>query len=290
MGHSSIVTPPPLIFLHIPKTAGSTLASLLERYYPADRAYRSAGAENLLELNKLSRERRARLLLIQGHVPLGLDRMFEQDFSYITLLRRPVERLQSEYSYIARRDDHPLHHATREVSFDEFLESGVLWSTDNCQTRVLAGAEYIEFGRCSREHLRQAKHNLESFFAFGLCERFDEFALRLHRLMSQRGYPFYQRKNVDRDNLWRERASLRTPRLLRELNELDAELYAWAATRLSEARHSAPQRLDALGFGAANFVYRWVGEPTVRQYHRWRIWLGRERRRLLALVRSRPSW
>ena len=84
-----------LIFLHIPKTAGTTLNRIIEwQYNPLsiftiDPYGIRATAERLQELPE---ERRRRLRMVRGHCYYGLHKLLPQGATYITMLRDPVKR------------------------------------------------------------------------------------------------------------------------------------------------------------------------------------------------------
>lgn len=63
-----------VIFLHIPKAAGTTLHRILERHYPPSAIF-SIGADahaSIREFKALSEAERAAIRLFRGHMPYGL--------------------------------------------------------------------------------------------------------------------------------------------------------------------------------------------------------------------------
>jgi hypothetical protein len=100
-----------LIFLHIPKTAGTTLNRIIEwQYNPLSiftlDPYRfRATAERFMTL---SEERRRRIQVVRGHLYYGLHETSPAGATYITMLREPVARFLSSYYFILRRPLHPL--------------------------------------------------------------------------------------------------------------------------------------------------------------------------------------
>ena len=274
-----------LLFLHVPKTAGSTLNAILRKHYGEDERFQII--ERLPKfttaaLLALPHERRSQLRFVTGHVRYGFHRHFRQPFHYITLLRQPSARLYSHVRHLARYDHGPLHGPAKDMPLEEFLKSGRFVDADNAQTRHLSGDQATPFGALSREHLECAKENLASgFLAYGLTERFDSFALRLHELLGRPGLPLYLWKNTAWSSSGFERLPSSAHRLLRDLNELDCELYEWARERLAPA---PPHR----AFTFVEAAYRTVVMPASavwRAYAACRIWLGRERRRWWKLIR-----
>src|SRR5215469_1829692 len=85
-----------VIFLHLPKAAGSTLNRLIEWEYPLFEMYSidpvffewSWG-----HLQHLSKERLRRTRMFKGHMLFGLHAILPQPATYITVLREPVDRV-----------------------------------------------------------------------------------------------------------------------------------------------------------------------------------------------------
>jgi uncharacterized protein Yka (UPF0111/DUF47 family) len=99
----------PLVFLHLPKTAGMTLRGILERVYA------EFGVEFLTnrggELRAFARRplaERRRVALLAGHIPWGAQAAIPGARA-ITVLRDPVERVISFYHF-TRRAPNALHH------------------------------------------------------------------------------------------------------------------------------------------------------------------------------------
>jgi hypothetical protein len=98
-----------------------------------------------------------------------------------------------------------------------------------------------------REALEEAKHNLAGFLVVGLTEHFEETFALLRRSLGLR-IPFY----VTRNESPPFRASERALELIRERNELDQELYAFAQGLFVEqvARQGKSFRLEVSAFRA----------------------------------------
>src|SRR2546426_12314755 len=101
---------PTVIFLHIPKAAGSTFSSVLEARFDPKRTFIVRDSVRDVErLKGLTEAERAQLQLITGHLPYGIHEHLSQPFEYITILRNPVERMISHYYYVLRSPDHYLY-------------------------------------------------------------------------------------------------------------------------------------------------------------------------------------
>lgn len=226
-----------LIFLHLPKSGGTTLHSIIDTQYSPQHIYTIEGTrtrESLKEFINLPETERARFQVVRGHMPFGVHRYVPHPFTYITFLRDPVDRAISHYYHILRTPHHT--HFSRltsqKMDLDTFMHSGVSRIPDNGQVRMLAASEEVPFGQCTAEMLEKAKANLEQYFAVvGITERFDE---SLVLLMRRFGWHIkaYARRNIGKNRMAKEDVPQKTLHFIEELNKFDLQLYAYAQQRL----------------------------------------------------------
>lgn len=195
-----------VIFLHIPKTAGTTLHRIINQQYYRKQIYSiyptplqpGTGVEALKHLSLLEQ---AQIRVLTGHMPFGFHTLIPNASTYITLLRDPIERVISFYYFIRQEPSHYFHDYAlmADMTLDKFLESRVTLATNNFQVRMLSGAlDAVGYGECTSEMLEMAKQNLQSYFAVvGLTERFDETLIMLRRAFHWRNI-FYVRHKVTR--------------------------------------------------------------------------------------------
>ena len=161
-------SPNPLIaFLHIAKTAGTTLHYVLRRtygtgYVVVTKRYSGRAGFDAADLERL-RRRYPRLRALGGHGvhPLGDLVEADPDLRFLTMLRDPAARCASHYAHNVRRG-----HTT--LPFLQWIESEL---NQDYQTRRLAG------DADAGEAIRLLD---EKFLFVGLVEEFDE-SLRLLR-------------------------------------------------------------------------------------------------------------
>lgn len=222
-----------LIFLHIPKTAGTTFAAILRRNFPRSRVARVYPEIGLSEreFKALPEARRAGLACVMGHFDFGLHRSVPGRSVYATFLRDPVRQTISRYRHIRASRWHPLHYMIRDgASIEDFARR----TQGNYQTRALCGVE-IEAGRphpvLGEEDLARAKQNLrERFAVVGITERFDESVLLAGRSCGLRDVR-YVRRNV-RARSGGPELSTGALHAIEEQTGLDRALYAWAQGEL----------------------------------------------------------
>jgi hypothetical protein len=193
---------PLVVFVHIPKTAGTMLAEVLRLNEPGKLNLRvanifkagSGGAKTSAEYVRLRTEGALDgVRLITGHFPLAVREHLPEgrELRCCTILRDPVERTISHYFAIreasARRSvekESALALLPDDATLDDAHEGGYLY--DNLQTRMLSGVDK-PFGAVTEEMLDRAKRNLsEALTTFGLTERFDESLLLAKRRLGLR--------------------------------------------------------------------------------------------------------
>ena len=256
---------PTVVFLHIGKTGGTTLRRVLRRQYPESemmvvRARARPREETLADFAKLPEVERARPRLILGHTVFGLHELVPRPSTYITLLRRPVSLVLSQYGFVRRTPGHRHHQAAQGMGLEEYLASGLAQEMNNSQTRALAGAVDVPYGENPPELLELAKRNVEEHFrVVGLTERFDE-SLVLFGLAFGWSRLSYVRANVASKRVVPSPAGLAE---IERLNALDLELYDWAEQRLQAAIDREPRFAAAYArFERRNRLYQPWGTMT----------------------------
>lgn len=244
---------PLMAFIHIPKTGGGTLKGIFAGAY-SQRGVVNAGnyprnrARTERELAKKSGTE-SRVMI--GHVPLSvLRRHLPADTAYLTLLREPVERVLSHYYRHAHRPDPDAHPPASRgggrrlaaQSLEQALEDQRLPELRNLATRFLCDAE-SPLDELSESALEEAKRNLEGFAFVGLQERFDESSVMLAR---QLGFTIegHEHRHVSRERPTAASVSAGDRELIESANDLDIELYRWAAERFERALAKDPEIAD----------------------------------------------
>lgn len=228
-----------MIFLHIVKTAGTTLRSLLLPKFPGLANYYLNTALNpqcIEEFKQLSRIRKDSLGYVHAHmVPFGIHKYLSQA-TYITILRNPVDRVISEYYFICRNPDHPAHSVVKELRFADYVTSSVLTAqVQNTQTRIISGigGTYQILGYekpLTSLDLKRAKANIKKHYLLvGLFERFDETMVLLKRALGWRMRDiFYRRQNVGNNRPAVDKVAGHIINDIERYNQLDFELYEYA--------------------------------------------------------------
>lgn len=276
-----------VIFIHIPKAAGTTFYQVLNHQYKTQHIFyfkEGTSKQATIDLfRQLPTEKKAYLRCIRGHIPFGLHQWLPQPATYLTILRNPVERVVSYYYFVRNTPRHLFHKEVIEKNFslEDFIRKMMDINETNLQTRWVAGCVDFDsvispYGDLPANALDLAKKNLESFFSVcGLTERFDESLLLMQKIHSWKNI-FYKRKNIGTQRKVGEKVSASTLRLIEKNEEQDLELYEFAGNRLAEM-------LDSYMIGDKQvqkfrFLNRLLGVP---------VWAcSAVRRRLIAKVKN----
>ena len=260
---------PTVIFLHIGKTAGTTMRQVLRRNFrsPDVMVIRVRGRpreETLERFGDLPAEVRSRPRLIMGHTIYGLHEHVPRPSTYITIVRKPSSLVLSQYRFVLRTPGHRHHAAVTSVgmSIADYIRSGMSLEMDNSQTRAIAGDLSTPFGKCTNAMLERAKRNLdESFSVVGLTERFEETLILLQKTFGW-SHLHYVRANVAPHGPSVELTD-EVRDLIDEHNRLDNALYAHVSARFEEAMRSYPSfEHDLARFIRTNALYRTLGALT----------------------------
>ena len=262
------------IFVHIPKTAGTTLHRIIDQQYPRRiRHFVRHHDKGVQKLKDLSLAQRAQLHMVRGHIPYGLHRYLPRPAKYFTILREPVERVISYYYFVQREPDHYLYDYanTPGMTIRRYLEDHMSLQTDNFQTRLVSGIwTDVGYGECDRATLDLAKRNLaERFAVVGLTERFDETLLLLQRAFGWSNV-YYRWQNVTQGRPRRKALPPKTLDVIAAHNQLDLELYAFAGELFKkQVQDQGPSFTWAVK--RFQFTNRRI-QPLLRAYWRARTW------------------
>jgi hypothetical protein len=250
-----------LVFVHIPKTAGSTLRSVLNMNEPGSRSralgnvFKGSGGIDGTLMTRLRAGDGPGLSgvgIVRGHFPLGIREYLpnltkRKELRCFTFLREPIDRTLSHYFAIRdRREgeqeagkyaDSPL---PLDSTLDDALAGGYL--QDNLQTRMLCG-DPEPFGEVTEEMLEAAKRNVRNELVFfGLTERFDESLVLAKRRLGLRSIAYRSsgRVNSARPRGTQIPADLR--RAAERCNRYDVELYRYVKELFEE--QLAPRDLE----------------------------------------------
>ncbi len=224
-----------VIFLHIPKTAGTSLQQLINRQFSTKLVYEldNRDARKSMEIfQNIPNEEKKQYKVVLGHMWFGLHNFMPQSSTYITILREPIDRVISHYYFVNRRPDHYLYETvkSKNLTLKQYVETKLSTELNNGQTRLLSGEmdeEKYPFGKCSQKMLERAKKNLKKHFSIvGIQEEFDDTLLLIQKILNWK--ISYIKENVTQNRPWMDEIPKETIELIKNYNRLDIELYNYA--------------------------------------------------------------
>ncbi len=212
-------------FIHIPKTAGTTMAQIIESQYPKGTvlSFRDARVDDE-ERVRMVKAMGPEIRIVAGHLHYGYAKLFPRDCRPFTMLRDPVERIISLYFYIGREPRHPTHEAFKrgEVTIEKLARR-----QGRAQACFIAGVTPKDPGP-EDELIARAKENLEKIVvSVGLTERFDESLLLYNRALGW-NVQGYVRANVTKNRPSQDRLAASDLAIIRENSGVDQAVYAFA--------------------------------------------------------------
>lgn len=234
-----VPAPDPVVFIHVPKTSGTTVRGIVESQYPPDTVVRIVGSgprAGMIQLEEMDPERLLTLRAVTGHMAYGVHRYLSRRARYVTMLRDPVDRIISHYYYVQTvqepaRPPGALDGVANLADYVTISPTAPL--TNNEMTRLLGGAVDDPGRLPTSETLKRAKRNLDGFAVVGLLERFDESLLLMRRAFGWY-WPVYAPENVASERPLVDEVPPEIRDLIARCNELDAELYLHACERFEK--------------------------------------------------------
>jgi len=241
-----------LYFLHIPKAAGMTFASIVEEHFDHESIFPGNLWDQLMPKLPINF---SKYRLIRGHFGYGIRQLFPKKPVYVTMLRNPIERCISWYEFTCNEAEK--YGDVRTFSFDKtYTLSEVIINEihkrkrpefKNFQTRLLSkdlppSFSNIKPNKQHHESLKQswssspvdssdleiAKQHLSEFPFFGLAERFEDSILLLCYTFCWRPIRKIVKRNITENRHTAEYFPKETIDTLVNLNKLDANLYNFA--------------------------------------------------------------
>jgi hypothetical protein len=223
----------PALFLHIQKTAGTSILHLVRHYY-GDSVVSHGDCWGR------SPEQLSNVRFVSGHIGYDFARHLMPGRYSFTFLRDPTARILSMYYFCRARNpaEFDIYRKAQELSLPDFLEAGLhdpcvrknIWNNQVWQLAHgyahLDKRSLSDFGH--DELLRMAKDNLASFSHVGLTERFHQDSIPVLRALGLPMTSAMPRMNATegRPGLLEHSPVIR--RKLDKLTELDRELYQFA--------------------------------------------------------------
>lgn len=215
--------PKKLVFIHIPKTAGTSLRLLLESNYK-ETERRAIYSHQDLDEQLASALNDPKVKCIYGHFPLR-PVIAESYATVVTLFREPVARSMSHYNHYSKRMNEK--HAQLMEGIDSPEDFTKLVQSNNRQTAFMSGylnqKEFLE----DKDVLEKALANFDRLDAVGFTEH---YAASIAYFGEQFGW-----KNtlVEHHNSGGKKKEVAAKAVWESMNEYDLPLYDQAIERFA---------------------------------------------------------
>ena len=228
-----------LVFIHMPKAAGSTLQRIIDRQYRGQKTFDINGngiarvQASIDHLRALSEAERAEIRCVKGHVPFGVGLWLRSPVQYISMLREPVARAISDYNFAVSNPEHNLYRVVNEkgMSLLQYVEMRAQSGFANMYTRLLSGCVNWEnlalSGALSQNTLERAKENVRQCAAVGITERFDESILLFKKKLGWSSCSYVRENVTPSIRVNRNQVSSDVEKAIKEFYLLDIELYQY---------------------------------------------------------------
>ena len=228
-------TPPVVVFVHVPKTGGTTIYRYLKRYFRKNA--RISDPDQLQErfLDKPANQRNA-LDFISGHVPTGvIHRATSRPCIYFTCFRDPLPKAISNYSHVLRWSGHRWHRRfiEKKITLEKFLiqhDDVKDFLIDNPSVRLFSDPLRTHDPQpMTSDLVEQVKTRLREQFAFiGLTERNVDSVFLLSRKLKLPLRPYLTHNVTRRPEGSLSSLSREVIARFKELNWADYEIYGYA--------------------------------------------------------------
>ncbi|WP_020526736.1 sulfotransferase family 2 domain-containing protein [Flexithrix dorotheae] len=226
------------VFIHIPKTAGTTMIDILSRqiYFKKFRRVNPtrnthpkeflSKVEGLLDKELLAQEN---FEIIGGHFGFKAHPELSNPEDHFTILRDPVERVISEYYFMKYKGMYYQDLIEGEnLSLLDYLHHPETTYLNNLQTRLISGEKYETGELVTQEMYEKALSHLEAFKAIGITENMKDSIALFYQKFGWKRIPYYLTSNSNEQKTHRTEIPESTIKAIEEREKFDIQLYQQA--------------------------------------------------------------
>lgn len=231
-----------LAFLHIGKTAGSSVTKLLFKTFASLPTYHS----DIVSFDRVSRKELKKYGFIIGHFSYCHTAKFLHDHYLFTFLRNPVERVLSNYYFLRSSEttnssNHEMVTAAKSMSLIQFLHSNIPQVQSvmrNHQTYALGDDWRYRVSKAKEEYIfDRAMANLHKLSFVGITERYNESIRYLFNDLGLKHPAALEKVNITANKPRTEKHSSADIDYINEINALDWKIYQ-EAVKIFETKYN----------------------------------------------------
>jgi hypothetical protein len=213
-----------LFFIHIPKTAGTSMRAILDMHFDATTI---CPINQWADFAYFAPERVKDYRLLRGHFPYSVSQYFDRPPVMMTMLRHPVELIISYYRFIQRMPEHPLRANALQLPLVDFVAKNRYEVIE--QTRYLSAGFDMAWQPAvnEREALALAKERLNTLPFVGIMEEFNRSLQVLFHLFAWRPLQIIPALNRAPTPTSRHEFAPTEISAIEELAAVDIELYEY---------------------------------------------------------------
>ncbi|MBF2078507.1 MAG: sulfotransferase family 2 domain-containing protein [Synechococcales cyanobacterium T60_A2020_003] len=275
-----------LYFIHIPKTAGTTLITLLDSKFDVNEIF---PAQLWKELAKIPPDEVGKYRLYRGHFGArGLEPFLPKPPVCITMLRQPIPLSLSTYKFVMREPGTRVHSLAvgEKMSFTDFIQHPKTRKRiSNKQTRNLSfkikyppaddsifhyaesrdlvdqWLDKYQLSLSDRDSLSEARAQLDACAFFGLVERFDESMALMSYTFGWSPVGTVPKLREATTPAEIEALSDDVRAMLEECNRLDTKLYRYAEKVFEKRMRVMMRHLSEFAKPGEPEIKAWTDDP-----------------------------
>ncbi|NVJ47622.1 MAG: sulfotransferase family 2 domain-containing protein [Cytophagia bacterium] len=273
-----------VIFIHIPKTAGTSFSENCYYQYPmlSFFHYLDYRHGDMMEVEDKFRGKdfellpswlKIRIQMHAGHMPFGFHEGLNEEYKYVTFLRDPVQRVISNYLHIKYHKHHPQHNTinNERLSLREFVLDDRFQGGRNLMTRVLSGT--FRNIQADQELFNKAIQNIVRVnMLIGITEDFENSLALLALELGWEKPLIITRSNKGR--LHPSEADMEISEWIAEQNMLDVRLYEEMKAKYNERLESClkevlERKSEAVSLGGTVRLQNLIKQRANRGFNWW---------------------
>lgn len=221
------------LFLHIQKTAGSSLVNLARKHYrPSLISHGDFDGHSPNEFTNIK--------FVSGHFGYDFARSLIDDRYSFTFLRNPIERVLSFYYFHRTRkvNEFPITRIAQTLELDDFLALGLkdpyikerIWNNQTWQLAHGYASDYSINDFSEDALMEKSIGNLKKFTHIGFVETFEQ---DIEEILPNLGIKYSNSKPITKINKTYNRLHINelpesSLTIINELTSLDVKLYKYA--------------------------------------------------------------